>query len=293
VIEVGACAEEGVLLLASYPTFTQLTDAGEGELFVKKNITMDHFGTYQNEITLHLQLRRSALAWGRVSLCRILHYFEGLLPSGNRGVVIIYEYCSGGDLTRFIGEVCAGTRTLDARKCARFAVTLLETVAYLHKVGNRLHLDLKTDNILLSEDMERVYVADMGISQVIGGEEGEEVDPLWNPGQAFIAPEMHHHGKAAMATDRWAVGVVLLQLICKETLELLLKALPGTHPAKMADRAALLGPGDLQAMLDGEGAVGVPEALKQLVLDLLRDDWRARPSNDEAVRRANELLSKM
>lgn len=44
---------------------------------------------------------------------------------------------------------------------------MLQAVAYLHRVCQRLHLDLRTDNILMSEAREQLFVADLGSSQVV------------------------------------------------------------------------------------------------------------------------------
>lgn len=56
---------------------------------------------------------------------------------------------------------------------------MLQAVAYLHRVCQRLHLDLRTDNILMSEAREQLFVADLGSSQVI--ERSQEADTARPP----------------------------------------------------------------------------------------------------------------
>lgn len=90
-----------------------------------------------------------------------------LLQTGTQdGMCIIYEYCAGGDLTTFLEELQAKERTLSVELCHAFALRLLVAVDYVHRVCQRLHLDIKPDNILLSEARDQLYVADLGISQV-------------------------------------------------------------------------------------------------------------------------------
>lgn len=50
--------------------------------------------------------------------------------------------------------------------CLCPTLRLLVAVDYVHRVCQRLHLDIKPVNILLSEARDQLYVADLGISQV-------------------------------------------------------------------------------------------------------------------------------
>lgn len=43
---------------------------------------------------------------------------------------IVYEYCAGGDLTTFLEELKAGTRSLSVELCHAFALRLLQVWAF-------------------------------------------------------------------------------------------------------------------------------------------------------------------
>ena len=65
----------------------------------------------------------------------------------NRSIMIVMEYCGGGDLSNFIKR----KRRLPEIVCKRFLQQLADALQYLRS-RNIAHMDLKPSNLLLSSN---------------------------------------------------------------------------------------------------------------------------------------------
>ncbi|KAL7828999.1 hypothetical protein SRHO_G00326330 [Serrasalmus rhombeus] len=82
---------------------------------------------------------------------------------------------------------------------------LLEGIGYIHSM-NILHLDVKTDNILMvSPEKEELKICDFGFCQEIDISR-HQYSVYGTP--EFVAPEIVHQEPVTTATDIWSVGVV-------------------------------------------------------------------------------------
>ncbi len=120
------------------------------------------------------------------------------------GSYLVTEYVAGGALSLLVGEPMLPERALDIiQQAARGA-------GAAHAIG-LVHRDVKPPNILLTED-ERPKLADFGIAAARGGER------LTGTGQAlgsphYISPEQVVGDSAVPASDVYALGVVLYELL--------------------------------------------------------------------------------
>ncbi|KAG6754060.1 hypothetical protein POTOM_042068 [Populus tomentosa] len=123
---------------------------------------------------------------------------------------IITEYLAGGSLRKFLHQQEPYSVPLDL--VLKLALDIAHGMQYLHSQGI-LHRDLKSENLLLGEDMS-VKVADFGISCLeshCGNAKGFTGTYRW------MAPEMikeKHHTKKV---DVYSFGIVLWELLTAMT----------------------------------------------------------------------------
>ncbi|XP_044485196.1 serine/threonine/tyrosine-protein kinase HT1-like isoform X2 [Mangifera indica] len=119
---------------------------------------------------------------------------------------IITEYLAGGSLRKYLHQ--QGPHSVPLKLVLKLALDIARGMQYLHSQGI-LHRDLKSENLLLGEDM-CVKVADFGISCLesqCGSAKGFTGTYRW------MAPEMikgKHHTKKV---DVYSFGIVLWELL--------------------------------------------------------------------------------
>ncbi len=102
--------------------------------------------------------------------------------------------------------------SLDLRKQVSLLVQVLQALSYLHRRGI-VHRDLKPDNVLVIDG--DVKVLDFGLAaaqEYLKSTEDEHVAGTL----AYLAPEMLQGSSASVASDLYAVGIILYQLIAKK-----------------------------------------------------------------------------
>ncbi|XP_032370938.1 serine/threonine-protein kinase ULK3 isoform X2 [Etheostoma spectabile] len=118
-------------------------------------------------------------------------------------IYLIMEWCSGGDLCRFIRS----RRILPERVARRFLQQIACALQFLHE-RNISHLDLKPQNILLSGSV--LKLADFGFAQYMSPWDEQSVlrgSPL------YMAPEMVCRRQYDSRVDLWSVGVILYEAL--------------------------------------------------------------------------------
>ena len=126
---------------------------------------------------------------------------------------IVMEYCKGGTLTELIGQYPDGLRLDLAQHLMK---QLAQVLAYIHHDKGIIHRDIKTENILLSDDRTSMRLTDFGMateirSQEDGESEGETSHCCGTRG--YIAPEVLRREAARPANDIWSAGVVLFLML--------------------------------------------------------------------------------
>ncbi|XP_058091658.1 serine/threonine/tyrosine-protein kinase HT1-like [Magnolia sinica] len=119
---------------------------------------------------------------------------------------IITEYMSGGSLRQYLHHL--EPHSLPLEWVLKFALDIAHGMQYLHSQGI-LHRDLKSENLLLGEDMH-VKVADFGISCLesqCGSGKGFTSTYRW------MAPEMIKEKQHTRKVDVYSFGIVLWELL--------------------------------------------------------------------------------
>lgn len=119
---------------------------------------------------------------------------------------IITEYMAGGSLRKYLHK--QEPYSLPLKLVLKLALDIARGMLYLHSEGI-LHRDLKSENILLGEDMS-VKVADFGIScdeSQCGSGKGFMSTYRW------MAPEMIKEKHHTRKVDVYSYGIVLWELL--------------------------------------------------------------------------------
>ena len=119
---------------------------------------------------------------------------------------IITEYLSGGSLRRFLHM--QEPNSLSLKQVLTLSLDIARGMSYLHSQGI-LHRDLKSENLLLSEDMT-VKVADFGISCL---ESCTGDVKSFTGTYRWMAPEMIKGKKHTRKVDVYSFGIVLWELL--------------------------------------------------------------------------------
>lgn len=136
----------------------------------------------------------------------------GLVPVVDHGrsscgrPYLVTPFVHGTSITRF----CCERRLGIARRLQHFD-RLCWIVSHLHR-AEIVHCDLKPDNILLTPT-EHVRLLDLGIAQVTWARarSGRSLSAFT---RAYASPEQLRGESPTPATDLFALGVILLELLC-------------------------------------------------------------------------------
>ncbi|KAI4987773.1 probable receptor-like serine/threonine-protein kinase At5g57670 [Hordeum vulgare subsp. vulgare] len=131
-------------------------------------------------------------------------------------LMLVYDYMRRGSLEEILhGEKeCKGSR-LDWPERFKVAVGVARALNYLHSGGGKrpvIHRDIKSSNILISEDCEP-KLCDFGLAlwavDAAAQVTGDDLAGTFG----YLAPEYFMHGKVSDKMDVYAFGVVLLELV--------------------------------------------------------------------------------
>ncbi len=192
---------------------------------------------------------------------------------------LVLELIEGRDLR----ERLASDGAIGWREVCRLGVQIAAALHEAHQAG-LVHRDLKPENIMLetTEDGERARVLDFGIAHVQPEALGGDQRPLTLSGDivgtvGYMAPEQAMGQLVDRRADIYALGVLLWEMLSGERLF-------GGDPERvlgMQLREPAAAP-DLPA--------DAPEALGQLIVQMLAAEADERPSSATTVARRLEAL---
>ncbi len=201
---------------------------------------------------------------------------------------VALEYLEGETLRQRMAD-----EELGVKEAVRIGMAVADALREAHR-HHILHRDLKPENVMIPRD-GRVRVLDLGLAKVISEVDGEEVPfdpgdsdvdsgPLTRAGRAggtpsYMAPEQWSGGRISPATDIWALGTVLYEMLC------------GHRPYELTDMRSLCFQvtSDSQApALDPQAPV--PDDLTSLIARCLAKEPDQRPSAEEVHGTLHDLL---
>ncbi len=189
--------------------------------------------------------RRERQALAALSHPNIAHLLDGgVTPAGVPFLVL--EYIDGVAITEH-----ADRAALDLRARLRLFCVVCRAVQAAHR-QLIVHRDIKPSNILVTAE-GAVKLLDFGIAKLL--DEGEELAtgtglaPL-TPG--YAAPEQHAGGAVSTATDVFALGVLLHELLLGQRPDTRVPGRLASSDAARAARSAPLPPAALRLALRGD-----------------------------------------
>lgn len=180
---------------------------------------------------------------------------------------IVMEYVPGEDLRQLLER----SGSLPAKQALDIARQMAQGIGYAHRKG-LVHRDIKPGNILITPAGE-VKVADFGIAKAMASVGLTEPGVVWGT-TAYLSPEQVRGETATPASDVYAMGVVLYEMLA------------GQPPFQGEDRVAIA----LKHLHDPpppfDTNVQVPRGVVFLVQKALSKEPKERFANAEEMARS-------
>jgi serine/threonine-protein kinase len=124
---------------------------------------------------------------------------------------IVMEFVDGRTLKQLIRLQAQQGQPMHIGRALDLAIQVCAGIGYAHR-ANLVHCDVKSQNILVTRD-ERVKVADFGIARALSEATQHTADSqIWGTPHYF-SPEQAAGQPASPASDVYAIGVVLFELL--------------------------------------------------------------------------------
>lgn len=137
----------------------------------------------------------------------------GQTPDGL--LYLVMEFLRGKTLTQLIQR----DFPLSPERVANIVTQILSGLEEAHAVGV-IHADLKADNIIVERrrgDWELAKVVDFGVARIVGVTHNDESDNTICGTPEYMAPELITGADPTAASDIYAVGVILYELLTGAT----------------------------------------------------------------------------
>ncbi|MFF5546523.1 serine/threonine-protein kinase [Streptomyces olivaceoviridis] len=213
------------------------------------------------------RFRREARITARIQHPGVPQVYDAVLGASYERLFLVMELVDGVPLTAYVHP----DRPLPVSWAVAVAAQVATVLSYAHDVPV-VHRDLKPGNVLVARD-GTVKVLDFGIAAILR----TDVTKLTATGSPvgthqYMAPEQVRGGRVTPRTDLYALGCVLHELLCGRPL------FAGDSEFQLMTQHVNAAPKPLRQL-----RADVPEALEELVLDLLRKAPEARPADVQEV----------
>ena len=187
----------------------------------------------------------------------------------NGAPFLVMAHISGGTLKVKTGK------PVDWQQAVRWLIPIADALQYAHKRGI-IHRDIKPSNILFDEEDQPV-LTDFGIAKLLETDDASLTGTGLGVGTPeYMAPEQWQ-GKASPATDQYALGVVLYEL------------LTGEKPYSAVTPAAIILMQATEPLRSPRAlAPGIPESVETLLYKALAKDPQDRYTDMSTFQRVLE-----
>ncbi|MDR2216126.1 MAG: protein kinase [Nevskiaceae bacterium] len=198
-------------LIGPFRLIRRLGAGGMGEVWLAERVD----GEFNHIVALKLMLPGSDTVYARFLserqiLAELEHpgiarlYDGGLTEEGWPWMAM--EYVRGQDLINW-----CQTHNANLQQRLKLFMQVCDAVAYAH-AHLVVHRDIKPSNILVTED-GNIKLLDFGIAKLLSDDLGEDATRTVHLSPNYAAPEQLQGGVITTATDTFALGVTLYQLL--------------------------------------------------------------------------------
>lgn len=194
-----------------YQLIRKLGEGGLAEVYLAQDLALGRLvalkalrAQYIADPTFLVRFHREAQNAAGLTHANIVAVYD--FGQDHRRPYIVMEYVKGPDL-RTVMEAQA---PLPVAQGVEYAVRICAAVMVAHRAG-LVHGDLKPGNILITQE-NRVKVTDFGLARALGESAMDEGEVVWGT-PAYFAPEQAAGDRVLPATDVYAIGVILYEML--------------------------------------------------------------------------------
>ncbi|MFQ5612999.1 MAG: protein kinase [Anaerolineae bacterium] len=203
--------EPGTIFNDRYQLERKLGEGGLAEVFLAQDLALGRKvalkalrAEYTRDPTFLVRFHREAQSAASLTHPNNVAVYD--FGQDHRQPYIVMEYVGGGDLRRLLRE----RGSLPVAESVEYAVRVCAAMTVAHRSG-LVHGDLKPGNILLTPE-KRVKVTDFGLARALGESAMDEGELVWGT-PAYFAPEQAAGDRVMPATDVYAIGVILYEML--------------------------------------------------------------------------------
>jgi eukaryotic-like serine/threonine-protein kinase len=202
----------GETLSGRYRIVSRIAGGGMGEVYRGHDLLLDRtvavkvlMPSLANDPDLVARFKAEARAAAKLNHPNVVAVHDWGTDD-ERTYYMVMEYVSGTDLR----ELLVGRGPMDPAHAADIVASVCDALQAAHSSG-LIHRDIKPENVLIARD-GTVKVADLGIAAIADAERTMPGGGIMGT-LRYLSPEQAGGAKASEASDIWAAGALLFELL--------------------------------------------------------------------------------
>ncbi|XP_062590189.1 serine/threonine-protein kinase Nek4-like [Saccostrea cucullata] len=199
--ELGDCALTEFVSKGSFGFVykARLKEAGttgfKSEIYAAKLLSLENATDRHREL-----VNREIEILQQVDHPNVVHYHYHIVV--DKIACIVMEYCGGGTLYQHIQNLKKDNKVMDEEEFVSTLVQISKGVEFLHD-NAVIHRDLKTKNMLYTDDRKVIKIGDFGVAKLISN--SPEMSVLVGT-PYYLSPEILEEKPYDEKTDIWSLG---------------------------------------------------------------------------------------